>query len=91
VRLAVGATPWQVLAQVLKEGLVIVAVGITAGVVVGYGLARVASSYLETVRMPGLLPAVLAAAVLVTAALVASLVPAARASRVDVLQALRSE
>jgi ABC-type antimicrobial peptide transport system permease subunit len=91
VRLAVGATPWQVLALVLKEGLAIVTVGITAGVVFGYGLARVASSYLEAVRMPGLLPALVAAAVLVTAALVASLVPAARASRVDVLQALRSD
>jgi ABC-type antimicrobial peptide transport system permease subunit len=37
------------------------------------------------------LPAVVAAAVLVAAALVASLIPAARASRVDVIQALRSE
>jgi predicted permease len=91
VRLAVGATPWQVLALVLKEGLVIVVVGISAGAAFGYGLARLASSYLESVRMPGVLPAVVAAAVLVAAALVASLIPAARASRVDVLQALRSE
>jgi putative ABC transport system permease protein len=91
IRLAVGATPWQVVAQVLKEGLVIVTVGITAGAVVGYGLARTASSYLETVRMPGLLPAVVAAAVLVAAALLASLIPAFRASRVDVMNALRSE
>ena len=65
VRLAVGATPWQVLAQVLREGLSIVAVGILSGTAVGYGLARVASGYLETMRMPGVLPAVVAAAVLV--------------------------
>jgi len=91
IRLAVGATPWQVVGQVLKEGLVIVTVGITAGAVVGYGLARTASSYLETVRMPGLLPAVVAASVLVAAALLASLIPAFRASRVDVMQALRAE
>jgi putative ABC transport system permease protein len=91
VRLAVGATPWQVLAQVLREGLGIVVIGITAGAVVGYGLAGLASSYLETVRIPGMLPAVIAAGVLVAAALVASLIPAARASRVDVVHALRSE
>jgi ABC-type antimicrobial peptide transport system permease subunit len=91
VRLAVGATPAQILTQVLKEGLGIVAVGITAGVVVGYLLERVASSTLGAVRGPGVLTAIVAAAVLVAAALVASLIPAARASRVDVLQALRSE
>jgi len=59
--------------------------------VFGYLLVSVASTYLETARMPGLLPAVGAAAILTGAAVIASLVPAARASRVDVLQALRSE
>ena len=91
VRLAVGATPSQIVTQVLREGLSIVAVGITAGAVVGFGLARVASSTMEHVRLLGVLPAVAAAAVLVAAALVASLIPAVRASRVDVLQALRAE
>jgi ABC-type lipoprotein release transport system permease subunit len=41
--------------------------------------------------MPGLLPIVGASALLVLAAILASLMPAARASRVDVVQALRSE
>ena len=91
VRLAVGATPSQVLALVLREGFGIVAVGITAGVAVGYELTLVASRYLETVRTPGVLSAVVAAGVLVAAALIASLIPALRASRVDVMQALRSE
>jgi len=43
------------------------------------------------VELPGALPVMGAAAVLITAAVVASLLPAARASRVDVVQALRSE
>jgi putative ABC transport system permease protein len=43
------------------------------------------------VELPGALPVIGAAAVLIGAAIVASLMPAARASRVDVLQALRSE
>jgi ABC-type antimicrobial peptide transport system permease subunit len=41
--------------------------------------------------MPGILPAIVAAAVLSAAAVIAALMPAARASRVDVLQALRWE
>jgi predicted permease len=91
VRLALGSTPSQLLTRVLKEGVVIVTVGITAGAVFGYVLARVASTYLGTVRMPGALPAAGAAVVLIGAGVIASLIPAARASRVDVLQALRSE
>jgi predicted permease len=91
VRLAIGSTPSQLLARVLREGAVIVAAGISAGGVVGYMLARGASSYLGAARMPEALPAAGAAAVLAAAAVIASLVPAARASRVDVLQALRSE
>jgi len=91
VRLAVGATPWQILAQVLEEGLAIVAIGIAAGAALGYGLARLASTALGPLHLPGVLPALIAAGILIAAALLASIVPAARASRVDVLQALHSE
>ena len=91
MRLALGSTPSQLLTRVLEQGVVLVTAGITAGAVIGAVMASTASAYLGAVRMPGVLPAVGAAAVLVGAALIASLVPAARASRVDVLQALRSE
>ena len=91
VRLAVGATPSQIVTQVFKEGLAIVTIGITAGVAAGFGLARLASHSIEVMHMPGVLSAAAAAAILIAAALIASIVPAARASRVDVLQALRSE
>ena len=47
--------------------------------------------FVENTQLPGGVPVVGAAAVLVAAAVVASLTPAARASRVDVVQALRSE
>jgi putative ABC transport system permease protein len=43
------------------------------------------------VELPGAVPLIAATAVLIGAAVVASLIPAARASRVDVVQALRSE
>jgi putative ABC transport system permease protein len=62
-----------------------------AGTVAGIALTQIASGLFGVVRMPGLLPIAGAAALLVTAAIVASLLPAAHASRVDVLQALRSE
>ena len=91
VRLAVGSTPHHLLMRVLLEGALIVAVGILAGAVGGYAFAGVAAAYVDHVRMPGALPLVGAAAVLLLAAVLASLMPAARASRVDVLQALRSE
>jgi putative ABC transport system permease protein len=91
VRLAIGSTPRHLLVRVLAEGALIVAVGIVAGAAGGYAFASVAGSYLENVRMPGALPIVGAAVVLVTAAVIASLMPAARASRLDVLKALRSE
>jgi predicted permease len=91
VRLAVGSAPWQLLARVLWEGVLIAAVGIAAGAASGYALARVAAKVFGHVQLPGALPVAGAAAVLIAAAVVASLMPAARASRVDVLQALRSE
>jgi ABC-type antimicrobial peptide transport system permease subunit len=91
VRLAVGSTPRHLLLRVLSEGAFIVAVGIAAGAAGGYVFAGMAAGYLENVRLPGAVPALGAAAVLALAAVVASLLPAARASRVDVQQALRSE
>jgi ABC-type lipoprotein release transport system permease subunit len=54
-------------------------------------LARAAGGFIEQVQLPGALPLVGAAVVLLGAASAASLLPAMRASRVDVLQALRSE
>jgi putative ABC transport system permease protein len=91
VRLAVGSAPRHLLARVLSEGVVIAAIGIAAGAAGGYALARVAARIFEHVQLPGVMPVMGAAAVLIGAAAVASLTPAARASRVDVLQALRSE
>jgi putative ABC transport system permease protein len=69
----------------------IAAIGIAVGAAGGYVLAHVAAGFFATVQLPGALPVMGATAVLIGAAVVASLMPAARASRVDVLQALRSE
>jgi putative ABC transport system permease protein len=91
IRLAVGSTPSALLARVLREGALIGVSGIVTGAVAGIALARVARSYITEIQIPGAVPIVGAAAVLVAAAVLASLMPAARASRVDVISALRGE
>ncbi len=91
IRLAVGSQPRHLLARVIAEGAAMAAAGIVAGAVCGFGLARLWGSYFTDVRMPGALPLAGSALVLLVAAVIASAVPAARAARVDVMQALRSE
>jgi ABC-type antimicrobial peptide transport system permease subunit len=91
IRLAVGSQPQRILAGVLGEGVVMAALGVGAGAIGGFALARLVGSYVTNVRLPGVLPVAAAALLLIVAAVIASLVPAARAARVDVMQALRSE
>jgi predicted permease len=91
VRLAVGSAPGELLAGVLSEGVRLAVLGIAAGAVGGYALAHVSMEFFGQVQLPGALPVMSAAALLIAAAIAASVVPAARASRVDVLRALRSE
>jgi putative ABC transport system permease protein len=91
VRLAIGSQPRHILTGVLTEGTVMAGLGVIAGAVGGYALARIVGSAIPDVKVPGVLPIVGAAAVLLAAALIASLLPAARAARVDVMEALRSE
>ena len=91
IRLAVGSSPHHLLTRVLGEGAGIAAAGIVTGAIGGFLLARAVRAWIQDVHVPGALPIVGAAFVLVAAAILASLMPAARASRVDVIQALRSE
>ena len=91
IRLAVGSQPHAILAGVLAEGLWMSAIGVIAGAAGGYALARIVGSFVLHVQLPGAVPIAVSAAVLLTAAVVGSLLPAARAARVDVVQALRAE
>jgi predicted permease len=91
IRLALGAQPHRILAGVLIDGTAIAAIGIAAGGLVGWGLSRLAGNYVAELQLPGPIPLIGSAAVIVTSAIVASLVPAARAARVDTVQALRAE
>jgi ABC-type antimicrobial peptide transport system permease subunit len=91
IRLALGSQPKNILTGVVTEGALMAGGGVLAGAAFGLIVARVAGSYFGELKMPGALPVVVSALVLLGAAVVASMLPAARAARVDVMQALRSE
>ena len=91
MRLAVGSAPRHLLAGVLREGVIIASAGVITGAVGGYALAALAGKLFDHAQRPGALPIVGAAVVLIGAAVTASLMPAARAARIDVVRALRSE
>jgi putative ABC transport system permease protein len=91
IRLAIGSQPRELLARVIREGAAMAGAGIVAGVIGGYILARLAGSYFQDIHMPGATVVVVSALILLGAAMIASALPAARAARVDVIQALRSE
>jgi putative ABC transport system permease protein len=91
IRLALGSEPQRLLKGVIVEGTVMAAAGVLAGAAFGFALARLAGRYFLDVRMPGALPVFISAFVLMAVAVIASVLPAARAARVDVMEALRSE
>ncbi len=91
IRLALGSQPGDLLRGIIAEGVVMAGAGVLAGAAFGFVMARLARSYFLDVKMPGAVPVVLSALVLLAAAVVASSVPAARAARIDVIEALRAE
>jgi predicted permease len=91
IRIALGAMPRNILTNVLLEGLVIASIGVAAGVVVAFALARAIGGYVAGVQLPGALAFIASAGVILAAAVIASAVPAARAARVEAAEVLRSE
>ncbi|HEY6990534.1 MAG TPA: ABC transporter permease [Bryobacteraceae bacterium] len=91
IRLAIGASPSQVLALVMKEVALLVVAGIVVGVPLAYALTRLMSSQLYGVAPESV--GIFSASVAVIAILAAfsGLIPAARASTIDPKQALRYE
>jgi len=91
IQIAIGSHQGRILAGVVRTGATMAIAGIAAGLGGGYVVARIAVRYVEPMQMPGALPVAGAAAILLLAAVAASVVPAARAARVDVMHALRAE
>ncbi len=91
VRLALGARPGQVVSMVLRECTLVVALGLTAGVMAVLGLSRLVQQFLFGLEPNDPATIVIAAATLAVVAFMAALVPAMRASRLDPMNALRRD
>ena len=91
IRLAIGSQRRHLLTTVITEGAVMAGAGVIAGVAFGFILAKFAGRFFAEAKMPGALPVVASALLLMVVAVIASVLPATRAARVDVMQALRSE
>jgi putative ABC transport system permease protein len=91
VRIALGATRSDVLRLVLKQGMRLVGLGLGVGLLGSLGLARLLKDYLFGISPQDPLTLVAATAVLAVVGMVACLIPARRATRIDPMVALRSE
>ena len=91
IRVALGAERRAVLFMVLKEVAVLAALGVAIGLPSGYGLGRLVETQLFGLTARDPLTFATATTTLLLAALLAGYIPAARATRVDPMVALRCE
>jgi putative ABC transport system permease protein len=91
IRIALGAQPRDILTDVLRQGVAIAGIGVGAGLVFGFAFVSIIGKYFTEVHLPGALSFIASAVVILAAAVIASAVPAARAARVNAVEALRSE
>jgi putative ABC transport system permease protein len=91
IRLAIGASQRDVLALVMRTGLVLAACGLGVGLVLALGAARLMHALLYGVEPVDVVTLVAVPAILFVVVLTASYIPAARAARVSPLLALRAE
>jgi predicted permease len=91
VRMALGASGRDVLWLVMRQGLALVAFGLAAGLVIGFGLSRAMGSFLVGVGAGDPLTFTVVPAALGAVALLATAIPARRAARCDPAQVLRAD
>jgi ABC-type antimicrobial peptide transport system permease subunit len=91
VRIALGARPDAILRLVIRQALILAALGIAIGLVGAFALTRVMSSLLFGVSATDLLTFVITSLLLGSMALMASYIPARRAAKVDPIAALQHE
>jgi putative ABC transport system permease protein len=91
VRMALGAQPGDVVRLVVRQGLTLVIIGVVVGVGGAFGLTRLMQKILSGVSPTDPLTFAAMVAVLVAVGVLATYIPARRATRVDPMVALRHE
>lgn len=91
IRMAIGAAPSQVLREVIRQGLVLVTVGVAIGLVLGFGIERLMDSMLFDTPGVDLVAYLVVVPAMVLVILLAAYLPARRASRISPTLALRHE
>jgi ABC-type antimicrobial peptide transport system permease subunit len=91
VRMAVGASPYRMLVSILGEGLAQVGLGVIVGALLSLVTSRLLAGLLFGVTALSIAPYLAVIAMLAVVSLIACLVPARRAMRVDPVTALRAE
>jgi predicted permease len=91
IRMAIGAVPGSVLRMVMRQGLVLAGVGAALGIALTIGVGGVLRAMFPTTQGIDLAIYALVVPILLAVTLLAALVPALRASRIDPLAALRQD
>ena len=91
IRMALGARPGDVLRLVMGRAMALALAGIASGVIAAFGLTRLMTSFLFEVSATDTITFVIISLFLAVVALLASYIPARRATRVDPMVALRYE
>jgi macrolide transport system ATP-binding/permease protein len=91
IRLAIGAEPGDIIWLILKQGLWLVAIGVAIGGSGAFAVTRLLANFLFGISPVDTFTFIMVAIVLTGMALVACLVPARRATKVDPMVALRYE
>jgi len=91
IRMALGAVKRDVVALVIRQGMKPVVMGVAGGLAIAWGASRLMRALLYAVEPGDPLTLAAASLLLIAVALLACWLPARRASRIEPLEALRSE
>jgi len=91
IRMALGATRWDILTLVLRQGAISTFVGLLVGALLAIVMTRVIRSALPGISTIDLVSIIVTVVILTATSLLASYIPARRALRIDPMEALRYE